>query len=265
MPGRLSRKARQGRQEGPQAQDFRIPVLLDAVLGVLCVLGVRRPVHHAKRAKIAKRARVASWSLALGVLLVPMRLALGVSLVPSAWLAAVQRCRKLGRWRPSVPPARPPTFGSWTSFQIRNVARKVRRYRGPPVLLDAVLGALCVLGVRRAVDHAKRAKIAKRPVGTGVQSFCSSRCSPWRPLRSWRETGRSSRKARQDRQEGSQAKDSRITVLLDAVLGALCVLGVRRPVHHAKRTKIAKRTRRHRISESLFFSMQSLAPFACLA
>jgi hypothetical protein len=80
---------------------------------------VRRPVHHAKRAKVAKRSRVASWSLALGVLLVPMRLALGVSLVPSAWLAAVQRCRKLGRWRPSVPPARPPTFGSWTSFQIR--------------------------------------------------------------------------------------------------------------------------------------------------
>jgi hypothetical protein len=40
---------------------------------------------------------------------------------------------------------------------------------------------------------------------------------------------------------------------------------VRRAVDHAKRAKIAKRARRHRISESLFFSMQSFAPFALLA
>jgi hypothetical protein len=39
----------------------------------------------------------------------------------------------------------------------------------------------------------------------------------------------------------------------------------RLPAYHAKRAKIAKRTRRNRISESLFFSMPSLAPFAFLA
>jgi hypothetical protein len=76
--------------------------------------------------------------------------------------------------------------------------------------------------------------------GTGFQNPCSSRCRPWRPSRSWRETGRSSREARQDRQEDSQEQDFRIPVLLDAVLGALCALGVRRAVHHAKRAKTTR-------------------------
>jgi hypothetical protein len=34
--------SRASRQEGPQAQDFGIRVLLDAVLGALCALGVMR-------------------------------------------------------------------------------------------------------------------------------------------------------------------------------------------------------------------------------
>jgi hypothetical protein len=57
----------------------------------------------------------------------------------------------------------------------------------------------------------------------------------------------------------------RTSILLDAVLGALCVLGVRRPVLHAKRAKCAKRTRKHTLSESMFSSMQFFAPFALLA
>ena len=39
------------------------------------------------------------------------------------------------------------------------------------VLLDAVLGALCALGVRRAVLHAKRAKRTRNPWLLGVRRY----------------------------------------------------------------------------------------------
>ena len=58
--------SRASRQEGPQAQDFRIPVLLDAVLCALCVLGVRRAVHHAKRDKGPETQRYSVWSRSCG-------------------------------------------------------------------------------------------------------------------------------------------------------------------------------------------------------
>jgi len=72
------------------------------------------------------------------------------------------------------------------------VAKRTRKYQSPErVVPVAVLCALCDLGVRLGVHHAKDAKIAKK--GRQRPEFrtrCSSRCSPLRPLRSWRETAR---------------------------------------------------------------------------